>query len=537
MQHDQLSPKINRVRAVCGNLGKDRSGSIAMVYGLTAVVLMASVGAGVDAARLYNSRSHMQSAMDASVLAAGRVLQVSGDTTAAINTAARHYAELKSRQTMENNDTVSFEVTENATQVTGTGISKVNTPFMSFVGVPNFDVKVQARSGIAYGGSGDSSLEIAMMLDLTGSMCPNESIGCTTSPKLDALKTAAKDLINIAVWDNQGAVTSRVALIPFSTRIRVGADGSADGAALMKKVTNLDPTWSGYIKECVSDNGGGGGGEGAGNWECFRYANNYKTNLKVMPCVTDRSVANQKDVSDDAPGPNFWLNGHDGSRRQLSFDSRDIPLTSKRGLVANDAAEQWNYDTDGGCADVGNTNIVMPLTADKAALRNRIDGFTAYGSTSGGLGTQWAWYMLSPKWNSVWTGTAAPAPYSQLLETGASGQPKLKKIAILLSDGVYNTFRGWKEQGTADMSAYAQSVCTAMKAQGITIYSIGFGLNELPAGDRALATQTLRECSTSHTIDSIGTLAYNFYNAETGHALHSAFRDIALQLSRLRLSN
>ena len=53
------------------------------------------------------------------------------------------------------------------------------------------------------------------MLDVTGSMC-------TPCSKIDAAKSAAKDLIDIVIWDDQSQFTSRVALAPFAEAVNVG---------------------------------------------------------------------------------------------------------------------------------------------------------------------------------------------------------------------------------------------------------------------------------------------------------------------------
>ena len=87
------------------------------------------------------------------------------------------------------------------------------------------------------------------MLDVTGSMCDDGQGPCTGGAKLAGLKDAARDLVKIVVQDNQSNYKSRVALVPFSTRIRVERD-NGDGA-LMKKLTNLDPKWSGWLQECL----------------------------------------------------------------------------------------------------------------------------------------------------------------------------------------------------------------------------------------------------------------------------------------------
>jgi len=103
------------------------------------------------------------------------------------------------------------------------------------------------------------------------------------------------------VWSDQSKYTSKVAIVPFSTRIRVGQDGA--GGAMMTKLTNLPATWSGWYKECTNGSGSGGSEDG-GNWTCSTYQNQYMTNWKIMPCVTDRyyNSTSSFDLTDDAPG-------------------------------------------------------------------------------------------------------------------------------------------------------------------------------------------------------------------------------------------
>jgi Flp pilus assembly protein TadG len=533
----------------------DTGGNVAMLFGFAAIVLFACVGAATDYGRWVSAHRQTQYAVDAAVLAASRVAQMTGDTVLATAAANDYYAKMKSEKLLR--DAVVFTPGATATDFAVTGTGAVATPFLSFIGISELAVKPKAAATIALGGLGDSNLEISLMLDITGSMCPGGAGPCTSGPKMDGLKKAAKDLIDIVVWADQSQVTSRVALVPFSTRIRVGQDGSAEGANLMKKITNLDATWSGYYNMCTSSTGGGGS-EGGGDWKCLQYTPTYYSNWKIMPCVTDRFRETQWDngttlgtddrewdLSDDAPGSHYWLNAHGADRMPVSRDSRDITPShhapyhtsdpAQRGLILSDPASHWNYNQSGDCADVANSNSVMPLTSDRAALAARIDGLSAYGSTAGAQASQWSWYMLSPKWKNIWTGSSEPGQYSDMLQLTSTGQPKLKKIAVLLTDGVYNTVRGDKGGDPVRMSNYAQKVCREMRAAGITIYTIGFGLNELPLGDQALARTTLEQCATSHKITD-GTLVYNFYNAQTVGALQTAFRDIGLQLSKLRLT-
>jgi Flp pilus assembly protein TadG len=548
----------------------DERGSIAPIFGISLLGLAAVVGGAVDYGRWVTATNQTRNAVDAAVLAASRVAQLSlaaGESeqvasTKAVAAANEYYKGMKSAQSTDvAASPVTFEKGATANDWKVKGGAVVSTPFLSLIGIKELPVDPKSSASVALGGAGSSSLEISLMLDITGSMCANNVGPCTSDPKMTALKQAAKDLVNIVVWDNQstsGGPTSRVALVPFSTRIRVGADGSTAGADMMKKITNLDATWSGYYNTCTSSSGGGGS-EGSGNWQCNAYQAQNKTNWKIMPCVTDRFRETQWnswtnpgtndaewDLSDDAPGSHYWLNAHGGDRMPISRDSRDVTPTNyaqfhttqkaERGVTASDPAAHWNYSPDGGCADMANSNVIMPLSNDRAGLAARIDGLSAYGATGGPMGTQWAWYMLSPKWKNVWPASSEPAAYS-LTVAPAGQEPKLKKVAVLMTDGSYNTMRGWKDQDQIRMSNYAKKICREMKAAGVIVYTVGFGLDQLPVAERTRAIDTLQQCSTSNMIDNdISTLTYKFYNAETSAALQGAFRDIALQLSKLRLT-
>lgn len=162
-------------------------------------------------------------------------------------------------------------------------------------------------------------------------------------------------------------------------------------------------------------------------------------------------------------------------------------------------------------------STIMPLTSDKAALKARIDSFPTTGTTAGHLGTAWAWYLLSPNWSSVWTGTSTPKPYSLTQQLNQSGQPMLRKIAILMTDGEYNKF-----YSGSDSTTQARAICDNMKASGVTVYSVGF---EISVGSTPDLTMQYCAKDSSH-----------YYNASDGEALKLAFRDIALKISTLRLA-
>lgn len=515
--HLCLDPRANASRPLV-SFERCERGGVALIFALSMLVIVAVVGGAIDFGRTFHARTQTQNALDAAVLAGARVLQTQGDESQAIAAATTYFNQVRPK--FASTGAPTFSVLGGGTRVRGHFDGTVSSTFLSSVSIASLPVKVSAEVQMAGGGEAGSNIEVAVMLDLTGSMCDDGAGPCTTGTKLNALKTSTEDLVNIVVWNDQSRFTSKVALVPFSTRVRVGPDGG--GGDMMRDLTDLQSTWTGWVRECT-DGSGDGGSEGNGNWVCNAYANFYRTNLKVMPCVTDRTGPEQ--YTDAPPGTSAWLNAHDGSRMPLSWDHSSSTPSSQRGLTSADPADNWNYTDSGYCADVAEANEIMPLSSNKAQLRSRIAGLEAYGSTGGALGTAWTWYMLSPNWSSVWPTESRPAPYSDLT-TIVDGAPKLRKVAILMSDGEYNTWRGWKDQPQDEVSDRAREICTNMKATGIEVYTVGFGLDQLPPARRTAAETILRECGTS--ID-------HFYNTLNDEQLRQAFREIALQIATIRL--
>ena len=488
------------------------------------LALLATAGSAIDYGKWHNGYMHAEAAMDSALLAAGREFQTDPNAVeAALAAAQANFNQSMTQGIGVVGSPATFVVTQDPLGVPGTFSGYVTTPFLGLINVAHLPVHLSSQVEYGIGGSGGggtSSLEVSLMLDVTGSMC-NDGVGpCTTGTKIDALKTSAKDLVSIVV---RNTTSAKVALVPFSTRVRVAPDSPAIDGVLMKKLTNLDPKWTGWIDLCTNGTGGGGSETGV-PWVCTARTPTHFVNMPVMPCVSDRT--GPQEFTDAAPANNAWLNGHTGDRWPKSDDSSEAPSTANIGQTAATAADQWTYDTDGGCADIANSDIILPLSNDKTTITARIDGLQAYGSTSGALGTAWAWYMLSPNWNNIWTGTSQPGSYADLAPV-SGGTPKLRKIAVLMTDGGYNTYRTWKDADPVAVSNNAKALCANMKAQGIEVFTVGFDLDALPAAERTRAVNTLTAC---------GTDVQHFYNSLDANQLKTAFRDIALKLSQLYIS-
>lgn len=173
---------------------------------------------------------------------------------------------------------------------------------------------------------------------------------------------------------------------------------------------------------------------------------------------------------------------------------------------------------------------IIPLTNNRDTLKTAVDSYNATGSTAGQLGATWAWNLLSPKWKDIWPTDSRPVAY---------GTADTDKVAILMTDGVYNTIGGINYGDNSSEATTASNlsvdICNGMKDAGITIYTVGFDLKSIGnAAARTRATNTLKACAGRKGN------AYPeqfFHDAGDKEALNRAFINIATDIMKLRLSN
>jgi Flp pilus assembly protein TadG len=180
------------------------------------------------------------------------------------------------------------------------------------------------------------------------------------------------------------------------------------------------------------------------------------------------------------------------------------------------------YSSSAGNCDSGFNQTITPLTADKDVLLAESAKMDDYNTTAGHLGTAWAWYLLAPDWGYLWPNAEnVPSEY---------GADNTLKVAILMTDGVYNVeyCKGVVEStinncnAPDDSTDQARALCTAMKAAGIVIYTVGFNIssNSSPA-------VTMRNCATDLS---------KYFQPATGEELVEDFAEIGQDITELRLS-
>jgi Flp pilus assembly protein TadG len=460
-------------------LGRDRRGNTAVVFASALVPLVGVAGVATDGLLGYLVRDRMQTSLDSAALAAGRVM--TGDNWQAD---ARRYFDANFPPGYLGTTITSFTVVPDANLETLTARASVSLPtrFMHLFGYDTTSVDVAtvvARS--------NRSAELALVLDVTGSMRSGDKIG--------ALKTAAHDMLDILYGNAETRDDLYVAVVPYAVTVNIGK-ANDDWLSMADRV-HTDPgsfapsTWKG----CVMARGSG----------------------------NDRTDATPA----EAPFTSFYY-AADTDNRWRDEDGKPItPLKE-----AND------FRNAGTGPNLGCGPAITSLVQSKATQSAAIDELLPWhrGGTLGSLGLAWGWRALSPKWRGLWKESEAKLP----LDYHTDG---MDKIVVMMTDGEnqlhdeppvgprgsdFGAYGRLNDFGYSSWSAGRDEVdrrmaqtCESMKAAGIELYTITFG----PAPGAA-AQELYRGCASS---------AAHYFHSPTNESLIAAFRKIGGELSQLRI--
>lgn len=454
------------LRRLIGRFRRDRGGNFMVMAGIVLAILALAVGFAVNIGQMMNARSALGSAIDAAVTSTARELTTGTATEEEATKIIKVYLDANSTGgILAANQIVIDKVTLDRTQFTLQVEAHVDVPLY----FPLFGAEKTRR--VSQTGAGIFSfrqIEVAMMLDVTGSMSDNGKID-------DMKKAAAKGIETLFQDKRPNRPRVRVALVPYANSVNVGS--LAAQAVFSER----------YASDRLKT-GGNAASQMAGGRAIYDN------------CATDRPGSYQ--YTDDGPA--------------TSMVHRDYLLNSYA-----------DYYKTNKCPDAE----IMPLTTNEAALTAHVNSFVEKGGTGGHMGVQWAWYMLSPKWSGVLAESQRPMEYDAT---------KVGKYAILMTDGLFNlsffdvsSAPAAYNDGKAPPRDAATTLCAAMRAKGIEIYTIGFDLDnpDMSASARAKAVALLQQCATP---DSGGTK--HFFQASTGPELLAAFVKIANNINKLALT-
>jgi Flp pilus assembly protein TadG len=519
-------------------------GNVLTWAALLMVPLLGFMGLGVDTARGYMVRARLSQALDSAALAAGRsnadqlAAEQKGKTIFTANFPSGYMDATLSGPTFV------FNNTDHTVKVAAT--ATIPTYFVHMVGPSTFTVSADTEVK-----RNANSLEIALVLDITGSM---------SGSKIKDLKAAAKDMIDVVVWDDQSEYYSKVAIIPYSNSVNVGAYASQVRTVLKPAITGATKANPVVI---TSANHGLQNGDKIlvsgikGMTQINTNSNNSATKTTnpaywIVANKTTNTFQLTRSNGSSANGRNWNSYTSAGTIDCFTHGCQYYTFTNaqngtKTFEISTCASERTGAEayTDAApsAAKVGRVyppsdgdnpcpaSTIMPLSPDKAALKSKIDAMSTDGSTAGHIGIAWGWYMISPNFGYLWPSASAPAAY---------GTDELIKIAVIMTDGEFNTAycngviaknSGSGSGDAADHSncnatngssaSQALEQCAAMKAKGIVVFTVGFDLDSQATKDLMV------QCATS---------ASYAYIASDGAALKEAFRSIAINISRLRIS-
>ena len=438
-------------------LKRDEGGAALLYFTVAIVPLLTVVGVAVDLGRILLVKQELTNAADAAAIAVGAQTGLTADEA---NGLAQSFV-----QAHYSGKVKSLSVSNAATQVDVDVTAQVTMVFLQILNTQSVDISVKAQALRPQG-----KLEIALVLDQTGSMAGQRILD---------LKAAAKDLIDIVVWNNQTEeYYSKVAIVPYAAGVNVGAYASSVRGSIASGTC--------LVPGCLF-------------FQFLNISGQVKIN-QVSTCVTERTG--------------------------LQAFTDAAPTVALVGPLYPPASSP--------CP----SNMIVPLTNNKSLLKDNVDALVVSGGTAGHLGVAWGWYLLSPNWGYLWP-ASQPAPYTDLGKFDAKGFPLLQKIIVLMTDGAFNTAfcQGVVSKDSINGGAdrincnapngssfvQAESLCGNIKATGIKVFTVGFDV-----GADKSAKDLLAKCATDSSYA---------YLASSGNELRQAFRDIATRISALRLSN
>ena len=501
---DEARPKRSILRQIKDGLrgfASAASGNVAMIYALALIPAMGAAGAAIDLGQAVVLRQRLAETADMAALAIGSMpgLNDAQKQAKALEFFAANFPDGKL------GDTASVTVTSTENTVVVNALGTVQTAFMQLFGQTELTVAVEAEVTID-----QSGVEIALALDNTGSM--------GQAGKLAALKSSMTSMIDVMFGPNPTSNVVKMGLVPFSESVRLdvptamaGGWMDVNGQSLWARLhfnNNMHPFSIWDSMAAASPKWGG----------CVEARPNGLEETDTPPSAGDPNTLWVPYFQPDEP---------DNGNYNSYLDDQMPNGTSVQDRTVN-SAKYAGQNTDGPNTDCSMQKI-LPLTNDKATLLSYVNGMQATGYTHVAIGAAWGWRVLSPS-----------EPFT---EGSGYGDTSWQKILVLMTDGV-NTIPGRGNHLGSDYTAYGylsearlgtQSapqaeaeqnvrtslVCDRIKATGIRVYTI------LLMENNSDVREMMRDCATTPQM---------FFDTPSTADLEAAFRQIAAELSNLRLS-
>lgn len=513
--------KILRYWKQCQGYIRDTSAAIAVMFAVMAPVVVGAAGMALDFSQAYLVQQRLHQALDAAALAAA----ASSTDAATIEQKVQDFFDVN-YPPEKLGATFDPEVQIIGDEVIVTGQADYLTFFLGILGI--HDITVSAETVVQRQVQG---LEVALVLDNTGSMASNNNI--------DALKDATESFINILFSRTSNPDFIKIGMVPYANTVRVGryglgltpdGDTYGDGDVFVNLPAGVNYTtdhtssdWYGCVVEHKED----------GYTPTATHVSNSKGQLWQDGTSMDGhgwdpdSGSNDPydyDVLDDYEGPwDIYAYGRVISNNQKCSwysgysNSRCSDCTGSYGRCDSDYCFCWRSDYSHGTNRSCPYAYIMPLTSDQDALIDHLDNMVPHGNTLGNIGMTWGYRLISPD-----------APFE---ESSDWDNDNWRKAVVLMTDGnntddsTYSSywFASKNNMTVTKYNERLEETCEAMKERDIIIYTVTFtsGINDTTKG-------FYRRCASSED---------QYFDAPTQEELIDVFEQISRELSNLHIKS
>jgi Flp pilus assembly protein TadG len=394
-----------------------KRGNVAIIFASMMIPLMVLTGGAIDYGMAIKTKSQLSTTLDAAMLAA--MLQYSNDHDVDYEQIIIDY--IDQNFTQSDSRLQGSEITVSAPQISESGemtatiTATVPTNFLKFAHFDQFEVVV--TSGVMVGGS---SIEVALVLDNTGSM---------RGGKISSLKKSAKNLVE-AIMIEDGSDMVKMAVIPFADYVNIGMENR--GEIGLDIPDDYRHSWKEKKeKKCKNKNK---------KKKCYKKVKMH-ADYAWYGCMGSRQ---HEDDDEDTPGE--------------EYDELGVP-----GLMT----------TSNTC---GHVEALTRLTNSKSEVLAALDDMNSDGWTYIPSGLAWGWRSITdyyPFADGVAHSDKSVKKAIVLMTDGANTR-SMKKVTgneVLHHEGdVYDH----TSSSSSKANTLTAQLCESIKASGITIYSIAF---------------------------------------------------------------
>lgn len=514
------------------SFSRDDRGVFAVVFGLIAVVLIATAGSTVDYIRIQQARTTIQVLLDAAALALQR--EIYSGSEAEISEKAERLLLERSRETGIDVAITSVEIRREEGALRLAATVSIETAFVTLVGVHRLSAFVLSEASRER-----LSLEIAMVLDNSGSMA--------TGSRMGHLKSAANKASTIFFNDmNPDSPDVFVGVVPFTQFVNVGRQYA--NAAWIDRFGLSEIADDNLVVDANSPQ------TGFNRIELFGRLRNAPwrgcVEARAYPLDTNDDVpeASRPDTlfvpafapdepdAQDRYGRDLYNNSYLADQPRQCAPPPNGSSYSQRVLqermckYTNASVTKASMtQAQGPNADCPN-NPLTPLTSSSQTIIQAIASMTPQGGTNIAQGAVWGLHLLSE--NEPF----AAAPFA----------PDNRKVMILMTDGdnfhsaspnmngarfytaygyPYNSRLGQLGDSTQKLQGFMDArlleTCQNAKGLGIVVYTIGLAVA------RTETEKILQSCSSGEGY---------WFLPQQPNELDAIFEQIAGQLAELRLT-